>query len=87
MFQGLKSETADAETEKTKYHHVKAKGINLRVDQKLVDEINRENTFERSGHLTPRLCPLRVSKGYNVPWRLSTSIELSGCRNMPTSTP
>ena len=33
---------------KTKYHHVKAKGINFKVDQKLVKEINKENTFERT---------------------------------------
>lgn len=29
------------------YHHVKAKGINFKVDKNLVDDINRENTFER----------------------------------------
>ena len=56
-FSDSTAETADAETEKTKYHHVKAKGINLRVDQKLVDEINRENTFERSGHLSASPSP------------------------------
>ena len=33
---------------KKKYHHVKAKGINFKVDQKLVKEINKENTFERT---------------------------------------
>ena len=33
---------------KTKYHHVKVKGVNFRVDKKLVDEINKENTFERT---------------------------------------
>ena len=33
---------------KTKYHHVKVKGINFKVDQKLVKEINKENTFERT---------------------------------------
>ena len=43
---------ADAGTEKPKYHHVKARSVNFRVDQKLVDEINRENTFERSPDLT-----------------------------------
>ena len=32
---------------KTKYHHVKAKGVNFKVDKKLVDDINRENDFER----------------------------------------
>jgi len=37
------------ETEpKKKYRHVKAKGVNFKVDKKLVDEINKENTFERS---------------------------------------
>ena len=33
---------------KKKYYHVKAKGVNFKVDKKLVDEINKENTFERS---------------------------------------
>ncbi|MBO4840881.1 MAG: hypothetical protein J5524_07275 [Bacteroidaceae bacterium] len=33
---------------KTKYRHVKAKGINFKVDRKLVDEINKENTFRHS---------------------------------------
>lgn len=33
---------------KTKYHHVKVKGVNFKVDKKLVDEINKENTFERT---------------------------------------
>lgn len=53
------SDSADTETEKTKtkYLHVRAKGINLRVDQKLVDEINRENTFERSGHFATSPSP------------------------------
>ena len=32
------------------YHHVVAKGVNFRVDQKLVDDINRENNFERIVH-------------------------------------
>ena len=31
---------------KMKYHHVKAKGLNFKVDKKLVDEINKENDFE-----------------------------------------
>jgi ribosomal protein S25 len=56
----LSLEFADNETEtdgqqeaketgsKAKYHHVKAKGVNFKVDKKLVDEINRENTFERT---------------------------------------
>ena len=33
---------------KTKYHHVRVKGVNFKVDQKLVKEINKENTFERT---------------------------------------
>ena len=33
---------------KAKCHHVKVKGVNFRVDKKLVDDINRENSFERS---------------------------------------
>ena len=33
---------------KSKYHHVKVKGVNFKVDKKLVDAINKENSFERS---------------------------------------
>ena len=32
---------------KTKYRHVKVKGVNFKVDKKLVDDINKENTFGR----------------------------------------
>lgn len=32
---------------KAKYHHVKVKGVNFKVDKKLVDEMNKENAFER----------------------------------------
>ena len=39
------SQEADA---KKKYHHVKVKGVNFKVDKKLVDEINKENSFERT---------------------------------------
>ena len=31
-----------------KYHHVKVKGVNFKVDKRLVDDINKENTFERT---------------------------------------
>lgn len=31
-----------------KYHHVRVKGVNFKVDKRLVDEINKENTFERT---------------------------------------
>ena len=30
-----------------KYHHVRVKGVNFKVDKKLVDDINKENSFER----------------------------------------
>ena len=35
-------------TSKKKYHHVRVKGVNFKVDKKLVDDINKENTFERT---------------------------------------
>ena len=56
----LSLEFADNETEtdsqqeakesksKKKYHHVRVKGVNFKVDKKLVDKINKENTFERA---------------------------------------
>ena len=31
-----------------KYHHVRVKGVNFKVDKKLVDDINKENSFERT---------------------------------------
>lgn len=33
---------------KKKYHHVKVKGVNFKVDKRLVVGINKENTFERT---------------------------------------
>ena len=33
---------------KKKYHHVRVKGVNFKVDKKLVDDINKENSFERT---------------------------------------
>ena len=40
-------EVQEAES-KAKYHHVRVKGVNFKVDKKLVDAINQENVFERS---------------------------------------
>lgn len=33
---------------KKKYHHVRVKGVNFKVDKKMVDDINQENSFERA---------------------------------------
>ena len=56
----LSLEFADNETEngkqqatqevenKTEYHHVRVKGVNFKVDQKMVEEMNKENSFERT---------------------------------------
>jgi len=33
---------------KKKYHHVRVKGVNFKVDKKLVADINKENSFERT---------------------------------------
>lgn len=33
---------------KKKYHHVRVKGVNFKVDKRLVDAINKENSFERT---------------------------------------
>ncbi len=35
---------------KMKYRRVEAKGVNFKVDKKLVDDINRDNTFERASY-------------------------------------
>ena len=43
------ADTPASESEsKPKYHHVRVKGVNFKVDKRLVDGINRENTFERA---------------------------------------
>ena len=42
-----KKEGSKAEPKK-KYHHVRVKGVNFKVDKKLVDVINKENTFEHT---------------------------------------
>ena len=59
----------DEKGTKRKYHHVKAKGVNFKVDQKLVDEINKENTFQRiSGN------PVCTSP-YSVEERLERALD------------
>jgi predicted histone-like DNA-binding protein len=42
---------------KTKYRHVEAKGVNFKVDKKLVDDINRGNTFERASYNSATTSP------------------------------
>jgi predicted histone-like DNA-binding protein len=60
-FAGNETDTANQqetqETQETgskkKYYHVRVKGVNFKVDKRLVDAINKENTFERtSGNST-----------------------------------
>ena len=34
--------------QKKKYHHVRVKGVNFKVDRKMVDDMNQENSFERT---------------------------------------
>ena len=41
-------QTPQEPTSKKKYHHVRVKGVNFKVDKKLVDDINKENSFERT---------------------------------------
>lgn len=65
----LSLEFADSETE-SGYHHVKAKGVNFRVDQKLVDDINRENSFERSDDQKTSASPFSPEQ------RLQRALEL-----------
>ena len=43
----LSLEFDDENPEIAKYHHVRVKGVNFKVDRKMVDEINKENSFER----------------------------------------
>lgn len=41
-------QTTQEATSKKKYYHVRVKGVNFKVDKKLVDDINKDNTFERT---------------------------------------
>ena len=43
----LSLEFADEDNQK-KYHHVRAKGVNFKVDKRMVEAINKENSFERT---------------------------------------
>ena len=43
----LSLEFADDDIQK-KYHHVRAKGVNFKVDKRMVEAINKENSFERT---------------------------------------
>ena len=47
---------------KTKYRHVKVKGLNFKVDKKLVDEINKENTFGRSSSIPTTPSPYSLEE-------------------------
>jgi len=55
----LSLEFADEDIQK-KYHHVRAKGVNFKVDKRMVEAINKENSFERttSNPSTPSPYPL-----------------------------
>lgn len=55
----LSLEFADDDIQK-KYHHVRAKGVNFKVDKRMVEAINKENSFERttSNPSTPSPYPL-----------------------------
>ena len=41
-------QTTQEATSKKKYHHVRVKGVNFKVDKKLVEDINKGNSFERT---------------------------------------
>ena len=47
---------------KTKYRHVKAKGVNFKVDRKMVDEINKENTFRHSPSIPTTPSPYSIEE-------------------------
>ena len=44
----MDSQTTQEPASKKKYHHVRVKGVNFKVDKKMVDDINQENSFERT---------------------------------------
>ena len=47
---------------KAKYRHVEVKGVNFKVDRKLVDGINKENTFERQPSDPTRRSPYSLGE-------------------------
>ena len=48
--------------EKKKYCHVRAKDVNFKVDKKLVEEINRENSFERTKGNSKKTSPYSLEE-------------------------
>jgi predicted histone-like DNA-binding protein len=54
---------------KTNYRHVKVKGVNFKVDKKLIKEINRENSFERVSGNTVSRSP------YSIEERLQRAVQ------------
>lgn len=42
------SQKTQETSSKKKYHHVRVKGVNFKVDKRLVNAINKENAFERT---------------------------------------
>ena len=54
---------------KTNYRHVKVKGVNFKVDKKLIKEINRENSFERVSGNTVSRSP------YSIEERLQRALQ------------
>ena len=57
---------------KEKYHHVRVKGVNFKVDKRMVDEINKENTFERTTGNSPSPSP------YTIKERLQRALQHIG---------
>lgn len=53
----------------TKYRHVEARGVNFKVDKTLVNEINKENNFEREDYVQPK------SSAYSRDERLQRAIQ------------
>ncbi|WP_288277030.1 HU family DNA-binding protein [uncultured Prevotella sp.] len=61
---------------KMKYRRVEAKGVNFKVDKKLVDDINRDNTFERASYNPATTSP------YTPEERLQRAITLQDYANL-----
>ena len=66
-FNDKKDESEDTKDEKKadtkkKYNHVRAKGVNFRVDKKLVDKINRESSFECSEEAVAKPSPYTLEE-------------------------
>ena len=75
-------ETAEGQKHKRKKYHVCAKSINFKVDKELMEQINRENTFEKADSEVHRYAELSTT----IQERQQRALQLIGKRGFITLT-